>query len=222
MNKIEAILFDMDGVLCDSEEYIAEAAVEMFRKTYNVEVKAEDFLPFVGTGEDRYLGGVAEKYDLAFDLDRDKKCTYDIYLEIIKGKLQPLAGVREFIALARDKGLKLAVATSADLVKMVGNLREISLPDDTFDVCINGLDVNHKKPDPEIFLTAAEKLNVKPENAIVVEDAKNGIQAAKAAGCMCLGLATSFTQQELKDEGADWTADNLADVPAELLELLKA
>ena len=216
-NSFRGVIFDMDGVLCDSERFIAEAGVAMFRETHGLTVSAEDFTPFVGTGENRYLGGVAQKYGVTLDLDRDKARTYAIYLEIIRGRLQPLPGVREFIADCRRRGLKLAVASSADRVKVEGNLREIQLPPSQFDTVVNGLDVTHKKPHPEIFLLAATHLGLTGPQCIVVEDAPNGVQAAKAAASRCLGLTTTFSAEELRRNGADWTAPDLAHVPPEVL-----
>ena len=75
--KIRAVIFDMDGVLTDSEPLINEAAVAMFREL-GLRVRPEDFVPFVGTGEDRYLGGVAEQYQFELDLPAAKRRTYEI------------------------------------------------------------------------------------------------------------------------------------------------
>ena len=188
------IVFDMDGVLCDSEPFICEAAMRMFTERYDLRVRPEDFLPFVGAGEDRYLGGVAERYGIAWNLDEDKKRTYQIYLEIIRGRLKPLAGVGEFIARCRHFGMRLAVATSADAVKMRGNLAEIGLPPETFDVCVNGLEVVRKKPDPEIFRLAIGRLGLTPGECLVVEDAPNGIRAGKAisARLPCIFTASAL------------------------------
>jgi len=207
----------MDGVLCDSEPFICEAAVRMFAERHGLTVRREDFIPFVGAGENRYLGGVAEKYGVRLDLEPDKRRTYEIYLEIIRGRLGPLAGVREFLAECRCLGMKAVVATSADEVKMRGNLREIGLPPEMFDVTVNGLEVVHKKPHPEIFLLAIRRLGLPPEVCLVVEDAPNGIVAGKAAGARCLGLTTSFSAEQLLAAGADWTAPHLARVPDEVL-----
>ncbi|MBN2578285.1 MAG: HAD-IA family hydrolase [Pirellulales bacterium] len=211
------VVFDMDGVLCDSEPFIREAATRMFAERHRVQVRPEDFLPFVGTGENRYLGGVAERYGLQWDLEQDKRRTYEIYLEIIRGRLTPFAGVREFIASCRQMGIRLAVATSADEVKMRGNLAEIDLPPETFDTCVNGLEVIQKKPDPEIFLLAIRRLGLSPGRCLIVEDAPNGIRAGKAAGAKCLGLTTGFSSAELQAAGADWIAPDLAHVPPEAL-----
>lgn len=165
--RFRGVIFDMDGVLCDSEPFICEAATRMFAERYGLTVCREDFVPFVGAGENRYLGGVAEKYDVRLDLEPDKKRTYDLYLQIIRGRLQPLAGVREFLADCRQLAMLAAVATSADEVKMCGNLTEIGLPAETFDVTVNGLEVVHKKPDPEIFLLAIERLGLPPGDCLV-------------------------------------------------------
>lgn len=218
--KITGIIFDMDGVLCDSEPFICEAAVHMFAAKHGVKVTPEDFIPFVGTGENRYLGGVAEKYGVTLDLSADKKFTYDTYLEIIKGQLKPLPGVGAFIAWARGCGVRLAVATSADRVKMDGNLREIGLAARTFDVLVNGLEVERKKPAPDIFQLAASRLGLECASCLVVEDAPGGIVAGKAAGCRCLGITSSFVRAELEGAGADWIAGDLAGVPQEVKALM--
>lgn len=216
-SRFRGIVFDMDGVLCDSEPFICEAATRMFAERYHLQVRPDDFLPFVGAGEDRYLGGVAERYGVPWDVQEDKKRTYQIYLAIIRGRLKPLAGAVPFIEGCRRRGIRLAVATSADAIKMQGNLAEIGLPPETFDVCVNGLEVVRKKPDPEIFLLAIRRLELAPEECLVVEDAPNGIRAGKAAGAICLGLTTSFSADELRAAGADWTAPDLAHVPPEVL-----
>ena len=93
------VLFDMDGVLVDSEVFICRAACMMFEES-GLKVRPEDFLPFVGTGENRYLGGVAEKYGFAIEINEAKERTYDIYLEIIRGnkgtiRFQGSAGTRQ-------------------------------------------------------------------------------------------------------------------------------
>lgn len=211
----EGVIFDMDGVLLDSEPWICRAACMMFAE-HGLTVKPEDFLPFVGAGENRYVGGVAEKYNFPIDIERDKKRTYDIYLEIIRGQLEPLTGAIEFLKMCRSVGKRLALATSADRVKADGNMREIGVDiAATFDAVVTGDDVVHKKPNPEIFLTAAAKLGLAPANCLVVEDAVNGVAAAKAAGCRCLGLTTSFSAAQLS--AADWTAANLATAPRDAL-----
>lgn len=208
------IIFDMDGVLVDSEPFICQAGCQMFQEM-GLTVQPKDFTPFIGTGENRFLGGVAEKYNFPVDIETIKKRTYDIYLEIIRGALKPLPGVYTFIEKCRVKGKKLAVASSADRRKVMGNLNEIGLTPDQFEAVIVGEDVLHKKPAPDIFLLAAKRLNLSPETCLVIEDAISGVTAAKAAEARCLALTTSFSRQQLYN--ADYIAATLAEAPDEVL-----
>ena len=207
---MRGVIFDMDGVLVLSEPFIAEAAIRMFAEKGYV-VQEEEFRPFIGMGEDRYLGGVAEARGIPFDAPRDKARTYEIYLDLIRGRLLPLPGVVDFVAECRRLGLKLAVASSADEVKVRGNLREIGLPYDSFDAVVDGTMVAHKKPNPAIFLEACRRLGLDPPSCLVVEDAVAGVAAAKAAGCRCLAVTTSFGAPQLTE--ADWVADGLDRAP---------
>jgi HAD superfamily hydrolase (TIGR01509 family) len=211
--SILGVILDMDGVLVDSEPFIQEAGIRLFAEK-GFQVKPEDFAPFVGTGENRYFGGVAEKYGIPFNLEKDKARGYQIYLDLIKGRLQPLPGVFTFVAECRRRKLKVAVASSADAIKVEGNLGEIGLPTNTFDALVNGSQVQKKKPHPDIFLEAASRLGLPAASCLVVEDAVSGVKAAKAAGAWCLALTTSFSAEKLK--GADWFARNLAEVPEEI------
>jgi HAD superfamily hydrolase (TIGR01509 family) len=207
---IRGVLFDMDGVLVDSEEYICKAAMMMFLEL-GIKVMPEDFQQFVGMGENKYIGGVAEKYNISPDIIKVKARTYEIYEEIVKGRLEPLPGVHEFIARCRRKGLRLALATSADRVKMMVNLREIGLKAETFDALVNGLDVERKKPFPDIYIKAANDIKLNPSECLVVEDALSGVRAARSAGCRCLALTTSFGPEIFKE--ADWVCSTLKDAP---------
>ncbi len=211
---IIGVLFDMDGVLVDSEEFICQAGVEMFREK-GLTVDGDDFKPFTGMGENRYLGGVAEKYGFLFDLERDKARTYEIYNDIVHGSLNALPGVFDFIEKCKSAGLKMAVASSADEIKVVINLQEIGLQPSLFDAIINGQHVERKKPFPDIFIKASDEINLRPEQCLVVEDAVSGVAAAKDAGCRCLALTTSFDWDQLRD--ADWIVKDLSEAPGECL-----
>jgi len=213
--KLQGVVFDMDGVLVDSEPFIAEAAIRMFAEK-GATVRPEEFRPFVGTGEDRFLGGVAEARGIPFDAPRDKARTYALYLDLIPGRLHPLPGVHAFVAECRRRGLKLAVASSADAIKVEGNLRELGLPASTFDAVVDGSQVARKKPAPDIFLEAIRRLGLDPAACLVIEDAIAGVAAAKAAGARCLGLTTTFTPAQLA--AADWIAPDLANVPPGVLD----
>jgi beta-phosphoglucomutase-like phosphatase (HAD superfamily) len=241
MSETKAIIFDLDGVLTDSEWFIAEASRLMFKEVHGVDVVHEDFTPFVGKGENRFLGGVAEKYKIgAFNIERDKAKTYEIYVALVKkpGSLKALPGAVEFVRRCRELGLKTALATSTDYVKMIANLEAIGLintapPSEqiglaaaveaaarnkAFDALVNGLDVERQKPFPDLFLEAASRLEETPEFCWVIEDSLGGIEAAKAAGMRCLALLTTFPEAEIQAAGPDKIARDLSDItPQELL-----
>ncbi len=209
MLPIRAVIFDMDGVLTDSEPLINQAAVAMFREL-GLPVQPEDFLPFVGTGEDRYIGGVAEKYGFALDGPAAKKRTYEIYLDLVPRELKGFPGAHVLVKNCRLADLKVAVASSADLVKIEANLRQIELDPASWDAIVTGEDVVNKKPAPDIFLAAAAKLGVPPAACVVIEDAVNGVQAAKAAGMRCVAVAQTFPAEKLRQ--ADLVRPCLRDV----------
>jgi beta-phosphoglucomutase len=198
--SIQAVLFDMDGVLTDSEPLICESAIVMF-KELGLSVQPADFLPFVGTGENRYLGGVAAKYGLVLDIPAAKRRTYEFYLELVPSRLEAFPGAQMLVHQCREAGLKTAVVSSADPIKINANLNKIGLPAREWDAIVSAEDAAHKKPAPDLFLAAARKLGVEPARCIVVEDAVNGIQAAKAAGMRCVAVAQTFPAAIL--QGAD-------------------
>jgi HAD superfamily hydrolase (TIGR01509 family) len=195
-SAINAVIFDMDGVLTDSEPVIQAAATAMFKEKGLI-VHPEDFRPFVGTGEDSYLGGVARKYGCDIDLAGLKKRTYEIYLELVPLRLKAFPGAVELVVACKNAGLKVAVASSADRIKIDANLNKIGLPGEAWDAIVTAEDVVHKKPAPEIFLVTAQKLGLPPEQCVVIEDAVSGVQAAKAAGMRCVAVAHSFPVEQL-------------------------
>jgi beta-phosphoglucomutase len=207
--NIEAVIFDMDGVLCDSEALICTSAVEMYREL-GVMVQREDFVPFVGTGEDRYISGVAEKHGVSLNLAKAKARTYEIYLSLVPTHLEAFPGAVELVKQCRDAGLKTAVASSADLVKIKANLNKIGLPIETWDAITSSEDVVKKKPAPDIFLAAARKLRSAPGACVVIEDAVVGVEAARAAGMRCVAVAHTFAAEKLGD--ADLLRAKIAEI----------
>jgi beta-phosphoglucomutase len=212
---LRGVIFDMDGVLVNSEPFIAKAAIAMFAEKGH-RVRPEEFRPFIGTGEDRFIGGVAEARGIGLDPARDKARMYEIYLQLIHGELQPLPGVREFVQTCRTRGLTIAVASGADAIKVDANLREVGLPPSLFAAIVDGTQVARKKPAPDIFLEACRRLSLPPSNCLVIEDAVAGVAAAMASGARCLALRTSFDSTQLRM--ADWIASDLSEVPAEALD----
>lgn len=206
---MHAAIFDMDGVLADSEPLMCAAACEMFREL-GLTVRPEDFEPFVGAGEDRYVGGVAEKYGFALDLPKSKARAYELYLRKVPEALKVFPGAVELVKACRAAGWPCAIASSADMIKVAANLRKIGLPVETWQAVVTAEDVVRRKPDPAIFLKAAERLGARPSQCTVVEDAINGVAAAKAAGMRCVAVATSFSPEKLAQ--ADLVRPTIAEI----------
>ena len=212
---MRAVIFDMDGVLTDSEPLICAAATAMFREQ-GLAVQPGDFEPFVGTGENRYLGGVAEKYDHALNIGKAKTRTYEIYLAMVPSRLGAFPGAVELVHACQAAGRPCAVASSADRIKIDANLNKIGLPPETWQPIVTAEDVERWKPDPALFLMAAKRLGVLPTNSTVIEDAVNGVAAAKAAGMRCIGIASTFPASALAQ--ADLVRPRISEITPEDLE----
>ena len=207
--RIRGVIFDMDGVLTNSEPLIRAAAMAMFREMGLV-VRPEDFTPFVGTGENRYIGGVAEQYGWPLEIASAKKRTYEIYLELVPSQLEPFPGACEVVRMCRAAGLKTAVASSADLIKIEANLRKIGLPPESWNAIASGDAIARTKPAPDIFLAAAIRLGLEAQECVVVEDTVHGIEAAHAAGMRCVAVGQTFPPDLLS--GADIVRPAMTDV----------
>ncbi len=190
------VIFDMDGVIVHSEPVILKAAIAALAE-YGINAKKEDFRDFIGSGEDLFVGGVARKHGVEYKFEM-KHRTYDLYDDFVKGNLHVYPETVKLIRALREAGIGTALASSADRRKVLANLTEAGLSVDDFDVTLSGDDVTHKKPHPEIYLKAAELLHANPCDCIVMEDAVNGINAARAAGMSCIAVTTSFTREALE------------------------
>lgn len=201
----DAVLFDMDGVLCDSEIASRNAAVAVFQKFYNTSVSADDFAAFTGTGEANFLAGVANLYNVeGFDAEVGKQQFFEVYTQNgYTADLTSFPGVVGLVKRVKQLGLKVAVASAADAVKVDANLKAIGLPRDTFDWVTSSDQIVNKKPAPDVFLAAAKGLGVRPDRCVVVEDAVAGVQAAKAARMRCVAVTTSLGSEDLDKAGAD-------------------
>jgi HAD superfamily hydrolase (TIGR01509 family) len=202
--NVRAVIFDMDGVLCDSEKLSRSAGVQYFRRHHGVLPTEHDFADFAGTGEAAFLTGVARRYGVGnFQVAEAKKHFFEIYINEFSSMLKPFEGVRELIENLRKLGMKTALASSADAVKVQANLRAIGFGPDMFDFITRSDEIANKKPAPDIFLAAAAGLGVDPQSCVVIEDAPAGVEAAKRAKMRCVAVATSVSARQLWDAGAD-------------------
>ncbi|MGD8237456.1 MAG: HAD family phosphatase [Armatimonadota bacterium] len=206
------MVFDVDGVIADTESLNARASVAMFRQLYATTVQPEDFRPFVGTGDERYVEGVAEKHGVQIDtqaaVDRRKQ---NFFQALRDGPLPALPGVLELVEAGRgDPSILVAIATSGQKSKQFPVIEGAGLKLEWFDAVITGDDVTRKKPDPQIYQLSAERLGLPPRRCVVFEDAPVGVEAALAAGMRCVAVTNTVGPVALAH--ADIVAESLTEV----------
>jgi beta-phosphoglucomutase len=193
------LIFDMDGVIADTEALIAEATIKMFRDLYGVELKPEHFYPYIGTGAVRYVEGPAQDHGVTIQLANAIEARHQNFVALLEsGEDISLPGVKPLIAAAaEDPQWKLAIATSSPLKKSLETLKAANVSPDPFDAYITGDHVVNKKPHPEIYLKAADSIGLPPTSCVVLEDAVTGVASAKAAGMKCVAITNSFSANDL-------------------------
>ena len=215
--KYKAILFDMDGVLIESEFLMRSSAIQALAD-YGITAQHEDFLEFTGMGEDRFVGGVAEKHGHTY-ITPMKDLAYDYYGQRVKAEAHIPAGVKEMLQTLHSRGITLAVCSAADLRKVRYNIQAIGVEESLFTALVTGNDVARKKPFPDIYLEGAKRVGIDPKDCLVVEDAISGIQAAHAAGMDAVGIPSTFSKEELHERvNPEYILDQTKDL-AELPEL---
>ncbi len=208
--NIKAVIFDMDGVIVDSEKVITKACL-LALSEFGIKALESDFKPFTGMGENAFIGGVANKYGHPFDLAM-KKRAYEIYVDIVEEELIVYEGISHLISEVKNKGYKVCLASSADLIKVKANLQVASIPLNSFDALVCGDMVKNKKPAPDIFLLVANQVNISPINCLVIEDALSGIKAAKAANMKSVAVLTSFDANSFATLHPDFIVKNTIDI----------
>lgn len=189
LKVFEAVIFDMDGVLIDSEPLHLELEEEIF-KEIGANVSLEEHNSFVGTTSHYMWEYVINKYNIPHTVDELVEMDRKRYFEYIlkhDDAVKPIEGVDELVKELYSKKMRLAVASSSpiEVIKLV--VKRLKL-ESYFDELVSGDFVKRSKPYPDIFLYASEKLNVVPEKCIVIEDSNNGVMAAKSAGMKVVGF----------------------------------
>ena len=177
----KAVIFDMDGVIFDTEKVYLDIWIEVFEK-YGYKMTKELYVNVMGTGRKNVIKTFLENFgdDLTIEKMYEEKDNQLFY--IIENQGIPLKeGVKELFSMLKEKNYKIALATSAKRERVEKQIKDKWLKE-SFDAIVCGDDVEKGKPSPDIFLKAAKKIDVEPENCFVVEDSPAGIKAAFSGG----------------------------------------
>ncbi len=215
--KINAILFDMDGVLVDSIPVHLNAWNSVLSEMDMPALDQEFYFSVLGrTNLDmitKYLN--LQNIEMSMSLKKDLINTKEQYFrKIIKDNIKATPGVFEWLDFFKQNRIRCSVASSGEMANILAVLEALHVSD-YFISIISGAHLPASKPDPRVFTLAAASLGVNPDNCMVIEDAPAGIQAAKSANMLCCAIATTFPSGELKQ--ADLILENLAQVHPETL-----
>lgn len=176
-----AVVFDMDGVIFDSERLVLECWEKVGEK-YHLEGMREAFLPCIGTNDVRTREIVLERYGADFPYDEFRRESSLLYHSIVdQGGLPVKTGVRELLSYLAENDIPIAVASSTRLEVVTQELKQAGLYE-SFRVVMGGDQLKRSKPDPDIYLMTCKKLDIEPACAYAIEDSYNGIRSAFAAG----------------------------------------
>lgn len=199
---IKTVIFDMDGVLVNSEPLHHEVSLVQF-KELNIEVTNEIFATFTGNSNKMIYQKIKEKFQLDHEIEDMIAAKNKLFIEAFDKKedLHLMQGVKELIEDLYNNGMQLVVASSSEM-EIIDKVFERFDLNRYFTHKVSGNDFPESKPNPAIFLKAAELAKTSIENCIVIEDSTNGIKAAKAAGIYCIAY---------KSEGVESQDQSLAD-----------
>lgn len=210
LNEKKAVIFDMDGVVIDSEP-LHERSSRLVFAQHNLEIEDEVFADFKGSTDRTILEYLVAENGLDLEVDellQQKRLTYASLID----ELQPIPGVISFINRITDD-FRLALTTSAsrrnkELAFSKFNLHSF------FEVVVTSNDITNPKPDPEPYQLTTHQLGLAPGECLVIEDSFNGVRSAFQAGCTVAGITTSFSADALREAGAHLVFDNYQELHA--------
>lgn len=210
-----ALIFDLDGVLIDSEP-LHKMAKEQAFAAFGIVLSEELYDIHKGRPDEVVLREMLESCGRGEILPalRQKKREY---FQLVEHQVQPVTGAVDFVRWAKGR-FRIALATSSTARNREMAFRLLGIGD-LFDAVADAGRHQLPKPDPEVFLVAMSDLGLRPEQCWIIEDSLNGVRAARAAGCVTVGITTTFGEKKLRDAGADVVVDTFSAFRA-LLESL--
>jgi beta-phosphoglucomutase len=212
IKPIKAVIFDMDGVLVNSEPHHVIIEQKLFASV-NLKISKEEHRTYLGKSPEQMWDEVLRKHNIPYkSKELAEKNTEEIlryFSEITE--IEPEAGIRELLDQLQEKGIPVAIASSSG-IKTIDLILNITGLSKYFPHKASSETVGKSKPEPDVYLHAAKLLSVKPEECIVIEDSPNGIKAAKAAKMVCVAY-TGSTGEDTDKNLADETIDHFNQLP---------
>jgi HAD superfamily hydrolase (TIGR01509 family) len=218
---IQAILFDLDDLMVNSAPFHMEASKRVFdRFGINIdEIPADVIKTYFGRRVSEIIEDIISHFNLdsKVDLNRIIQEREDLFLQMVKARLEPMPGLFELIETIKSLEIRRAVASSGTKKYVNAVLDKFGLQD-FFEAIISGDMVTKGKPDPEVFLKAAAVLGVDPATCLVLEDATHGVAAAKAAGMYCIGVDNQLSSYKQDLSKSDKVIKRLDEIDLNLLK----
>ncbi len=207
IEKYKAVIFDFDGTIVDTER-IKLKSMKILLKDYNIDFKKDPRL--LGMSSIDYFNMLKSKYNLNSDFDKMAEKREKILEDLFaKEEIKILPGFLRLVKSLKKNNIKIGLATSASKKFLIFILNKIEIKK-YFNVIHCGDDVEHSKPNPEIFLMTAKDLDIAPKDCVVIEDSINGVKAGKAAGMDVIAVTNTFSKKHLTE--ADITLNSLEEI----------
>jgi len=182
---IRGVIFDMDGVIVESESAHVEAEKLVLSK-YGISISSDELHEYAGTTAKKMFSELTKKYGLKVKAEKLLREKEQILFKFLEEDAEPTKGIVELLVRLKERDVKLCIGSSSPMKQVEYILKKLNIAC-LFDCAVGSDNIIHSKPDPEIFLKAAAGLGFKPQECLVVEDAKLGVEAAKRAGMKCIG-----------------------------------
>ncbi len=192
--RIKAVIFDLDGVIADSEP-LSGKGTKMLFENHGIKLTDRERREAFGRRLPDIITDVLRARNIKLDIEKLMLERDEMFGELVRKHLRPIPNSIELVKWLRREGYRLALATSSHSSKMQLEIDHLGIGE-LFDVIVCGDDVRKGKPDPEIFLKAAEKLGVEPKDCAVIEDSQFGVQAAKFAGMRAIAFDSPNTHEQ--------------------------
>lgn len=193
---VKAAIFDMDGTMINNMAYHKKAWIEFCRR-HGLDLTEEEFKErFSGKKNDQILSTIFGRGLTAGEVSKYAAEKEGVYQELYRPDIREVEGLRDLISQLKERGIRLAIATTAPETNRRFGLEALGLGAE-FEVILGDEHVSRGKPDPQIYLETANRLGLDPSQCIVFEDSPPGVESGKAAGMRVIGILTSHTPDDL-------------------------